>query len=66
MNTELILWAKPKGSNDELDAQPIATQCRNQADIDKVIEAASRDGWHDFKVQTLNGTPPRFGRQSLA
>lgn len=57
---EIVIWAKPKGKRSGLDEQPISTNCRNQADIDKVVSAASADGWHSFRIQKIDGSLPDF------
>lgn len=57
---QIVIWAKPAGKRSGLDEMPISTQCRNQADIDKVTAAASKDGWHSFRIQTIDGALPNF------
>jgi hypothetical protein len=57
---ELVIWAKPRGSTSGLDEKIMATNCRTQADINKVTAAASADGWHSFRVQTIDGRIPDF------
>jgi hypothetical protein len=55
---EFILWATPKGETDALHAQPIYTQGKSMADVERVKGLAAKEGWHSFKVQTLDISQP--------
>lgn len=66
---ELILWGVPKGKKDQLHAQILSTQAKSSADVERVKAAASKDGWHSFRVQKLNTKEDpsnMFGKKSLA
>jgi hypothetical protein len=66
---ELILWGVPKGKKDQLHAQILYTQAKSSADVERVKAAASKDGWHSFRVQKLNTKEDpsnMFGKKSLA
>jgi len=58
--SNLIVWGKPAGRTDGLSETLLAETCRTQADVAKVKAAASRDGWHSFRVVTWNGEAPDF------
>jgi hypothetical protein len=51
---ELVLWGVPRGSADRLDERVLYTQGKSMADIERVKRQAEKDGWHSFRVQTLN------------
>ena len=57
---ELILWGLPAGETDRLHEQVLITSTTGTARIDHVKQLASKDGWHSFRVQTLDGTVPDF------
>lgn len=56
-NIEYVLWGTPKGESDALHEKVLITQTgeRKPGDrIETVKGLASVDGWHSFRVQTLN------------
>lgn len=59
---ELILWGIPKGETDSLYAQVLYTQAKTEADIERIKALASKDGWHSFSIQRIDGTIPDFGK----
>lgn len=62
MRTEYVLWGLPKDSTDRLDEKVLYTQAKTPADLDRVKHKASLDGWHSFRVQTLDlDAVPDFG-----
>jgi len=62
---EYILWAIPKGETDALHAQPIYTQGKSMADVERVKGLAAKEGWHSFKVQTLDISEPFDAAQAF-
>ena len=60
MRNELVIWATPAGKTGELESQPVQWNLFQQADVQKVIAAATKDGWHSFRVQTIDGKKPNF------
>ena len=56
----LIVWGKPQGKTDGLSETLLAETCRNAGDVARVKSAASRDGWHSFRVVEWNGEAPDF------
>lgn len=61
MNKQILLYGIPKGETERYTEDLLATTCTNQADIDKVIAVASKDGWHSFRVAYWDGSVPNFG-----
>jgi hypothetical protein len=59
---EIWLWGLPKGVTDPAKEALMASNCKNEADIEKVKAAASKDGWHTFRVSTWDGSPPDFAK----
>jgi hypothetical protein len=61
MSIEYVLWGLPKGSNDALDQQILATRLPNPKAAEKIKAIAAKDGWHSFRIQKLDlSTPPDF------
>jgi len=55
---EYVLWGLPKGATDALHQKILYTQGKTMADVERVKRAASLDGWHTFRVQTLDLSQP--------
>ena len=61
MKTEILIYAIPKGETERYTEDLLASQCKTQADVDAVIAAATKDGWHSFRVtKFIPGTRPDF------
>lgn len=58
--TEILIYGIPKGETERYMEDLLSMRCRNQADIDKVKAAASKDGWHSFRIAYYNGEAPDF------
>jgi hypothetical protein len=52
--TEYVLWGLPAGSSDRLDEKVLYTQGKTVEQIDAIKARAAQDGWHSFRVQTLD------------
>lgn len=57
---EIWLWGLPKGETESYKEALLASNCKNEADVEKVKEVAAKDGWHSFRVSTWDGSPPDF------
>jgi hypothetical protein len=57
---ELLVYALPKGETERYMEDLLASNCRSQQDVKRVVSAAKADGWHSFRVATYNGEPPDF------
>jgi hypothetical protein len=55
-----IVWAMPKNSNDRLDEKPLTSMALTAKQVEKVKEAASKDGWHGFRVVEDSNEVPDF------
>lgn len=55
-----ILWALPKDSNDRLDEKPMTSMALTSKQVEKVKAAASKDGWHSFRVAEDDNELPDF------
>jgi hypothetical protein len=55
-----VLWALPKGSNDRMDERPMTNMLLTLEQVEKVKQAASKDGWHGFRVQKEDFSVPDF------
>ena len=57
-----ILWALPAGKADQLEERPLVSFPITEAQAEKVKAAASRDGWHSFRLALETGGPPDFAK----
>ena len=57
---ETLIYALPKGETERYMEDLISSHCKSKADVDRVIAAASKDGWHSFRVTEYNGEAPDF------
>ena len=55
---EYVLWGLPRGSTDPLDARVLLSNGRTLQDVETVKRVSSLDGWHSFRIQTLNLSKP--------
>lgn len=55
-----ILWAMPADSDDRLDEQPMTSTPITREQAERVIAAASADGWHGFRLMEDDNAPPDF------
>jgi hypothetical protein len=60
MQNEILLYGIAKGDKERYMEQLLATKCKNQADIDKVIDIAKEQGFHSFRVAFYDGSAPNF------
>ncbi|MGH8744724.1 MAG: hypothetical protein ACREUY_10650 [Burkholderiales bacterium] len=58
LQTTIVVWGLPKGSEERWQEVLLAETCRNQADVEKVKRAAAADGWHSFRVAQVDLTAP--------
>lgn len=56
----IIVWGLQKGDTEAWKETLLAETCRTPADVAAVKAAASRDGWHSFRVAEWNGDAPDF------
>ena len=57
---ETLIYALSSGDNQSWQEQLISSQCKSDADVQKVIAAATNDGWHSFRIAYFNGEAPNF------
>jgi hypothetical protein len=61
MKNEILIYALPAGESRDYMEDLISSHCKNIKDVEKVKAAASRDGWHSFRVISFTpGTVPDF------
>ena len=58
----LIVWGLPAGETETWKESLLAETCRTPADVAAVKAAASRDGWHSFRVAQWSGEAPDFSK----
>lgn len=59
-DVELLIYGLAKGETERYTEELLSTRCRTQKDVDALIERASKDGWHSFRLATYDGSPPDF------
>ena len=64
---EWVLWGLPRGKRDSIHERILYTQAKSEADLERVKALAAKDGWHSFRVQTIDLSKPfnasaAFGR----
>jgi hypothetical protein len=57
---EILLYGLAKEDTQDYMEQLLATNCKNEQDIQKVIKVASEHGFHSFRVAYYNGEKPNF------
>ena len=61
MDQELVVWALRPNETRTWAEVILSENCKNQLDVDRIISAASQDGFHSFRVQIVDlSTPPDF------
>lgn len=65
-NPEYVLWGTPRGETDALHAKVLYTQGKTMDDVRRVQALAARDGWHSFRVQTLDVSKPFDASKAFA
>ena len=60
--TEILLYGLEKNETRDYMETLLATNCRNESDIQKVINHAKEHGFHSFRVATYNGEKPNFAK----
>lgn len=60
MDKQILVYGLPAGETERHTEDLLATKCRTPEDVERVKAAASKDGWHSFRVVTWDGSPPDF------
>ena len=55
----LVYGLEPNETRDYMESL-LASNCKNENDVKKVISAASQQGYHSFRVAYYNGEKPNF------
>jgi hypothetical protein len=58
---QVVIWGLPKGETERWKEQILSTQCRTDEQQKKIIEAATADGWHSFRVSKIDSKPINWG-----
>lgn len=58
---EILVYALAAGETERYMETLLSTQCKNEADIEKIKARAGADGFHSFRVTGfIVGTVPNF------
>jgi len=55
----LVYGLEPNETRDYMESL-LASNCKNENDVKKVISAAAQQGYHSFRVAYYNGEKPNF------
>ena len=55
-----LVYGLPAGETERYMEALLASSCKTQNDVERVKAAASRDGFHSFRVTTSDGSAPDF------
>lgn len=58
--TNYIVWGLPADSTGRMDETLLAESCTTLQHVELVKQAASKDGWHSFRVWKYDGKAPDF------
>lgn len=58
--TEIIVYGLAKDATERWQEDLLSAKARTQADVAAVMAAASKDGYHSFRVATWDGSAPDF------
>jgi hypothetical protein len=62
---EILVYGLKAGETERYMEDLLSSRCRTPADVEAVKAAASKDGWHSFRVAEYNGEAPNFAAISL-
>lgn len=57
---EILIYGLEQGQTEQYMETLLATNCKTDGDIQKVIIHAKKHGFHSFRVTTYNGEKPDF------
>ena len=55
-----LIYALAAGETERYMEALLSSRCKTAADVAAVKAAASKDGWHDFRVVTATEDAPNF------
>jgi hypothetical protein len=61
--TQTLIYGLAAGETERYTEALLSSRCVTKTEVDRVIAAATRDGWHSFRVTgfKLDGKIPDFG-----
>lgn len=60
--TTIAVWGLRRGETDRANEELLAGSCRDQRDVERVTEAAKKDGFHSFRQATFEECERAFAR----
>lgn len=57
---EILVYGLPAGETERYMEVLLSSHSKSKEDVERVKAAASKDGWHSFRVTTFDGSPPDF------
>ena len=60
METLTLVYGIAKGETERYMEQLLSARCKTPAEIERVKQAAAKDGFHSFRVAISDGSAPDF------
>ena len=58
---EILVYGLARGETERYTEELLSSRCLTNEDVERVIAAASADGWHSFRIATFTpGELPNF------
>jgi len=57
---EILVYGLEKNQTEQWMESLLATNCKTDSDIQKIISHAKKHGYHSFRIATYNGKKPDF------
>ena len=57
---EILLYGLEANQTERYMESLLASQCKNESDVQKVIKVAKENGFHSFRIAYYNGEKPDF------
>ena len=62
MDTLTLVYGIAKSDTERYMEQLLSSRCKSLADIERVKDAAAKDGFHSFRIAISDGSAPDFTR----
>ena len=62
MQAQILIYGLKQGETRDYMEDLLASNCKTQQDIERVIDVATRAGFHSIRVTTWNGAAPNFAK----
>ena len=60
MSKEILIYGLSKDNTERYQEVLLSTLCKTEQDIKHLIDYASKNGYHSFRITSYNGEAPDF------